>query len=129
MLDKETYRQWTAEFDPNSTFEGSWDKGSEIRFIGPDEDGKRSGMIGKIVENKPSEFISIEYFGVIENGIEDTTSDKVKGWAGSHENYTFKEENGVTNLTVELDSDDQFAEMFKEMWPKGLKKLKEISEK
>ena len=29
----ETYQQWTSEFNPTSTYEGSWEKGAKIYFI------------------------------------------------------------------------------------------------
>jgi hypothetical protein len=47
---KSTYEQWTALFNPTSTYEGSWDKGSKILFVGVDEKGERGGMVSKIVE-------------------------------------------------------------------------------
>ncbi|MEZ5056262.1 MAG: hypothetical protein R2879_04420 [Saprospiraceae bacterium] len=28
LNNKKTYEQWTAEFNPTSTFEGNWEKGS-----------------------------------------------------------------------------------------------------
>ena len=36
----------------------------------------------------------------MKDGVEDTTSDKVKEWSGAQENYTIKEEGGKTLLTV-----------------------------
>lgn len=30
---KSTYEKWTSLFNPTSTYEGSWDKGSKILFI------------------------------------------------------------------------------------------------
>lgn len=131
MLSDATYREWTKVFNPNggSYFEGSWDEGSKIRFIGPDENGKLGGMLSRIEVNKPYEFISIEHLGQIADGVEDTTSDEIKGWIGAHENYTFTEENGVTTVKVDLDTVDEFKDMFEKAWPKGLQKLKELSEK
>ena len=38
--DKLTYEQWTALFNPTSTYEGSWIKGSKMLFIGIDEKGE-----------------------------------------------------------------------------------------
>jgi hypothetical protein len=32
MLDEKHYREWTAEFNPTSHYEGSWSKGAKIRF-------------------------------------------------------------------------------------------------
>ena len=31
---KSTYEAWTALFNPTSTFEGSWNKGNKILFLG-----------------------------------------------------------------------------------------------
>jgi hypothetical protein len=37
------------------------------------------------------------------NGVEDTSSSKVKEWAGAHENYTLKKVNGKTELAIDMD--------------------------
>jgi len=60
MIDENHYREWTAEFNPTSHFKGSWEKGAKIVFIGTDQDGNVGGMIGKIKENIPNRFLSIE---------------------------------------------------------------------
>lgn len=128
MFNKDTYSVWTEAFSPGSRYEGSWDKGSKILFLGPGEKGDM-GMVSRIKENRPYEYVSIEHIGVIENGVEDTTSDSVKQWAGALENYTFKEFNGKTEVLVDMDSNDEYAEMFQGMWPRALDKLKELAEK
>lgn len=132
MLGNETYREWTSAFMPGSTYEGSWEKGSNIRFVAANEDGKVSGMAGKIVENIPYEYISIEQLGEIIDGEIDTTSESAKQWIGAHENYTFSETGGVTTLAIDLEGDNvssEMLEMFDGMWPKALEKLKEIAER
>lgn len=128
MLDKETYNQWTEPFSPGSHYEGSWDKGSKILFLGPGEKGLM-GMVSRIKDNQPYKFISIEHVGVVNNGIEDTSSEEVKKWAGALENYTFSESSGITEVVIDTDSNEEYAEMFSQMWPKALDKLKEIAEK
>lgn len=128
MLGRETYREWTKVFSPGSDYSGSWDQGSEIRFIGSDGGGG-SGMLARIKENRPYEFISIEHYGMIENGVVDTTSDKVKAWAGAHENYTFVERDGGTEVLVDMDVEDQYAQMFDDMWPRAMQTLKELAER
>ena len=129
MLDDATYRVWTEAFSSGSHYVGSWSKGSKILFLGPDPNtGKLGGMISRIAENRLHEFISIEHLGMVQDGKEDTTSDAVKAWAGAHENYTFKEKNGVTEVAVDIDVTEDFKEMFEGMWPKALQKLKEIAE-
>jgi len=83
----------------------------------------------RIKENKKYEFISIEHIGIVRDGKEDTTSDAVKLWAGALENYTLRDNNGSTEIMVEMDSNEEYAEMFESMWPKALQVLKEIAEK
>lgn len=126
MLEKETYRQWTAAFDPNSSFEGSWEKGEKMKFVSI-ESG--DGMLAEIAENIPNKFLSIRHLGVIKNGVEDTTSEEVKKWTPAFENYTFIANGDSTKLEIDLDSASEYKEMFEDMWPKALAKLKEICEK
>lgn len=125
MLDDKSYREWTSAFNDGSYYEGSWEEGSKIRFLSPDG----SGMVAKIAENRPYEFISIEMIGFVQNGVEDTESEGAKAMAGAHENYTFSESDGVTTVDVDMDTSEEYRTMFEESWPKGLKKLKELCEK
>ena len=78
MLGNETYKLWTDVFAPGSYFVGDWSEGSKMLFLGPNENGKLSGMVSKIKENKPYKFISIEHVGEVEDGKEKATE-----WAGS----------------------------------------------
>ncbi len=51
-------------------------------------------------------------------------------WSGqAYENYTLTPVDGGTRVDVEVDSDATYAEMFTELWPKALAKLKEIAER
>ncbi len=127
MLNEDTYRVWTEAFMPGSHYVGNWSEGSKILFLGPGEKEKMSGMVSRIKENKLHKFISIEHLGVVQDGKEDTTSGAVKAWAGALENYTFNHKDGVTEVLIEMDSDEEFTEMFKDTWPKALQKLKELS--
>lgn len=129
MLDEDTYRVWTEVFMPGSHYIGDWSKGSKILFLAPGETGELSGMVSRIKENRLYEYLSIEHFGVVQNGKEDTSSEAVKQWAGALENYTFKEKEGRTEVLVDLDTADEYKEMFQGIWPKALQKLKELAEK
>ncbi len=128
MLEDKTYRIWTEEFTPSSHYIGNWNQGSKILFLGPSNDGKLAGMVSRIKENKLHKYISIEHLGEVHDGVEDTTSDRVKVWAGALENYTFIDKNGKTELVVDMDINEEFVEMFEGMWPKALKKLKSLCE-
>ena len=130
MLQDATYRKWTRAFNPNgSWFEGDWRQGSTIRFVGSGQHGERMGMVSRIKESRPPECISIEHLGFIHDGQEDTTSDEVKKWLPAFENYSFNERNGVTEVVVDVDTDDDHQAMFEEMWPKALQDLKELAER
>jgi hypothetical protein len=129
MLDDKTYRQWTEPFAKGSYFEGTWETGSDMRFLAPSDTGTIGGMLSHIKESRPFEFVSIEHRGIVTDGVEDTTSEKVKGWIGALENYTLKETDGKTELSVDIDVTEEMVEDFSGMWPEGLQKLKEIAEK
>ncbi len=129
MLDDKTYRIWTEAFGQGCHYVGDWNKGSKILFLAPSENGMMSGMVSRIAESRPYEYVSIEHLGVVQDGNEDTSSEAVKGWAGAHENYTLTEKNGGTEVLVEIDTVDEYKQMFEEMWPRAVQKLKELAEK
>jgi hypothetical protein len=126
LWNKPTYEAWTSAFSEGSTVKtDNWKKGSKVLFL----DGQGSGMVSQVDENIPYSFMSFRHLGEVKDGVEDTTSEKVAGWAGVTENYTLKEDNGKTEVLVEMDINDEFAEMFKNIWPKALNNLKELAEK
>ncbi|MES2478325.1 MAG: SRPBCC family protein [Bacteroidota bacterium] len=129
MTEEKSYNEWTAMFNETSRFEGSWGKGSKIHFLGTDNEGKTGGMVSRIKENIPNQFISIEHLGEIKDGIEIMSGSGVEAWAGSLENYSFVDNNGATLLKVDLDSNAEFKDYFEGIWPKALEKLKEICER
>jgi len=128
ISDKSTYEKWTALFNPTSTYEGNWNKGEKILFVGTDENGEKGGMVSEIVDNTPNQFVSIRHYGILKEGKEITTGEEVEKWAGGFENYTFSESYGITLVLVELDSVDEFGDYFGQIYPKALDKLKEICE-
>lgn len=130
MLGKETYEEWTKPFNPTSRFEGDWSEGSKIVFLGTDKDGNNEGgMVSRVAKNIPYEYISIEHLGIVENGVEDTTSEKATSWAPAFENYTFTEKDGGTEVKVDMEIEEKYKAEFEEMWPKALQALKELAEK
>lgn len=124
----ETYEQWTSEFNPTSTYEGNWEKGSKMYFIGTDEQGNRGGMVSEIADIIPAKFVSIRHYGMLDGDTEITEGEQVEKWAGGLENYSFHETNGVTTVTVEMDSTEEYIDFFNTVWPRALDTLKHISE-
>ncbi|MDR5589309.1 SRPBCC domain-containing protein [Christiangramia sp. SM2212] len=122
MLDKEHYRKWTAEFNPTSHYEGTWEEGSKILFLGETEDGEKAGMQSEIAKMEPAKFISIRHLGMLEKGKETRFEQEL------YENYYFEQKNGSTLLKVEMDTEDDWLDYFGKTWPKALQKLKEVCE-
>lgn len=120
-----SYRQWTAVFAEGSRVETTWEKGSKVLFLG----NSNEGMVARIADKVPNEYMSFQHLGEVNNGVEDVTSDKVKAWAGAFENYTLTNVNGKTELLVDMDLADEFKDYFTKTWPQALEKVKELSEK
>jgi hypothetical protein len=125
MLAPETFPQWTSAFMEGSYYQGSWERGEDIRFLAPDG----SGMMAVIAENRPYEFVSIKHLGFIEKGVADTESEAVRSWAPAYENYTLSDSGGSTRVEVDMDVTEEFEQHMSEAWPRALESLKEISEK
>ena len=128
ITNKSTYEQWTAVFNPTSTYDGNWIKGSKILFVGTDEKGDKGGMVSEVAENIPNQFVSIRHYGILEADKEITEGAEVEKWAGGFENYTFEDDNGITQLIVHLDTTEDFVDYMNQTYPKALEKLKEICE-
>ena len=129
ISDKSTYEQWTASFNPTSSYEGSWTKGSKMLFVGVDEKGEKGGMVSEVADVVPNQFVSIRHYGLVKGNEEITSGPDVEKWANGHENYTFEENNGSTTVTVDLDTTEDFVDYMNDNYPKALGILKEISEK
>lgn len=129
MLDDEYFKQWSSEFNPDSFFKGSWQKGEKILFLGTDKDGIQGGMVSLIRENIPGKIVSIQHIGIVNDGKEIVSGPEIQGWAGAMENYYFSETNGRTLLSVDMDVNHQFKDYFLEAWPRALAKLKMLCEK
>ncbi|MEC4049828.1 SRPBCC domain-containing protein [Flavobacterium sp. SUN046] len=128
ISNKSTYEQWVSVFNPTSTYEGSWDKGSKILFLGLDENGEKGGMVSRIIENNLYQFLSIQHYGLFMGNKEITEGPEVEKWANGLENYTFEENNGTTTITVDLQITEDLIDYMNETFPKALDNLKKICE-
>lgn len=132
MLGDTGYRSWTRVFSEGSFFRGEWKTGAKMLFLAPfppeGNEGSESGMVSRIKEAVPHSHVKIEHLGMVANGVEDTTSEKVKPWAGAEENYFFKEHTEGTELRIETDMDEQHVEFFERVWPQALATLKQNCE-
>ncbi len=125
LWSKDSYQQWTSVFAEGSTVEtDGWKKGSKVLFL----DGKGQGMVSRVADNRPNEFMSFEHLGVVKDGVEDTNKEG-KEWAGALENYSLKTQEGKTELVVDMDIAEEYKDYFNTTWPKALEKIKELAEK
>lgn len=130
IVDDKKYREWTSVFQEGSHFEGGWNEGDKIQFLTLNEKGEKEGMFSEIAESKKYSFISIRHLGNISGGKEDTTSEVAKKWVPAYENYTLTPEGDNTKFEVNMvNVDDAFYDMFKDVWPKALEKLKQVVER
>ncbi len=120
----ETYRAWTSVFSAGSRAITDWKKGSKVLFT----DGSGSGMVSRIDDLIPNEFMSFQHLGELKDGVEDTASERVLQWAGGRENYTLNKVGDTTELVADLDMPDEFKDYFTGTFPKALAKVKELSE-
>jgi hypothetical protein len=125
MLGADGYKAWTSAFCEGSHFVGSWDEGSKIQFLAPSGDG----MTAVIAESKPYEHVSIRHLGEVSQGVEDTTSDKVRAWAPAYENYTLADAAGATTLTVSLETVPAYEQYMLDTFPKALDLLRDLCER
>jgi len=129
LNNKSTYEQWTAMFNPTSTYEGNWEKGSKMLFVGIDEKGNKGGMVSEIADNVLNQYVSIRHYGLVQANVEITSGPEAEKWATGFENYTFQEKDGVTDLAIELVGlNEDLTGYMNDAWPKALAKLKEICE-
>lgn len=124
LFSRETYPRWTAAFMEGSTFEGSWEQGSRMRF----HDGSGNGMVAEIAENRRPDFLSIKHLGTVNSGVEDTDSEEVRRWTPAFETYTLAESGGTTELTIHVDVPDEWRHLMEEAWPMALAAVKALSE-
>ena len=126
LWDDRTYREWTSAFMEGSYAESDWKEGSKIHFLDPNGEG----MYSTIAKKTENEFMSFKHIGSVKDGKEQPLDAETKKWSGATENYTLKDHNGTTTLTVELDTSGlEWENMLKEAFPKALDKVKELAEK
>lgn len=127
LWNETTYAQWTSAFNPKggSRMESDWKVGGKTLFL---DASSNNGMISTIkTKNEPYEIV-FEHQGEVIEGKEDTTSERVKSWAGSLEEYHLSESNGTTTLTASVQTAEEWEGMLSNGFTKGLEVLKSLSE-
>jgi len=124
MLSPEGYAQWTALFNPQgSWFEGSWEGGSHIRFVGPNEHGVLCGIKATVAQRIDYHSLTLKDLCYYE-GDHDSEI-----WENGYERYTLHPSGSETHILVEAHVPSQVAEYMSSIWPRALARLKVICEK
>lgn len=123
LTDKFT-RNWYAEFSEGSHAETDWKVGSKAIFT----DNSKCGLIGTVLINVPFEIISLEFQGMITDGVEDYDSKVARDIKGGRETYRLAEEIGQTVLSIECDMGEDVFDSMSSAWERALQKIKTIAE-
>ena len=126
LWNETTYSQWTKPFNPEggSTVQSDWKVGGKTLFL----DMNGSGMVSTIKsKNEPYEIV-FEHLGEVVDGHEDISSEKVKSWAGSLEEYHLSESNGITTLKGSVQTGEEWEGMMTNGFTKGFEIVKELAE-
>lgn len=124
LLNDATYRQWTAVFSEGSYYKGEMKQGSPIQFLTPEG----SGMYGKVIFYSPHSNVVFQHIGEVKNFEPQPVDDATEKWSGAYENYTLTESGNTTTLIAEIDINPEHVSYFNDTFPKGLEKIKELSE-
>jgi hypothetical protein len=124
LWNKEHYEKWTAAFSEGSHAVSDWKEGSKILFL----DGEGQGMFSIIDKKIPSRQMSFKHLGVVIKGVEQPADEKTKDWSGAKENYYLSDRNGGTELKVEMDTVEEHAQYFRDVFPKALEIVKQAAE-
>ena len=117
-------RTWYREFSEGTHADTDWTTGSKAIFT----DNSNSGLIGKVIANNPYEHLSLEYQGVITDGVEDYTSRDALFVKGGLETYRLSEKMGTTTLSIECDMGEDLFQPMSQAWDKALQEIKRLSE-
>ncbi|MEG1024488.1 MAG: SRPBCC domain-containing protein [Flavobacterium sp.] len=125
LWNEETYKKWTSVFCEGSHTISNWNEGDKIHFMSPNGEGMYS-----IIETKTqNEYMAFKHLGEIKNFEEQPLDEETKKWTGAMETYRLIPEEEFTTLIAQVDVVEKYLDYFKETFPNGLEKVKELSEK
>ena len=125
LWDDETYRKWTSAFCGESYAESNWNEGDKIYFFG----GSSGDGMNSLIETKiPNEYMAFKHIGEIKDFKEQPLNEETKKWSGAMETYRLIPDDEFTDLIARTDSVEKFVDYFKDVFPRGLEVVKQLSE-
>lgn len=126
LMGNDNNKEWLHVSWPGTYSEGIWNEGENIRFLSGEG---QDGTLMNLVEYRPYSHSFGRHIAVINaDGTEDRTSEMAKLWIGSTEDTILTEKNGITTVTIEMQTPPEWESMFNDGWPNALEKLKEVAE-
>lgn len=123
LWEDETYKTWTAVFCEGSHTVSDWNQGDKIHFLSPGGEGMYS-----IIETKsPNEYMAFKHLGEIKDFKEQPIDDTIE-WSGAMETYRLTADDEFVDLIAQIDVAENFIDYYKDVFPKGLEIVKELSE-
>ncbi|HEY0908509.1 MAG TPA: SRPBCC domain-containing protein [Candidatus Paceibacterota bacterium] len=122
LWDDKTFRDWANNIDPGMSLSGKLEKGAKVRFVGGDPKYGVTSLVENLV---PNELVTFRHLA---DAAEGDKPEREHEWTGGQETYSLSEQNGITTLTIVLDTPPEQVENFKERLPKVLARIKELSE-
>ncbi|WP_417429484.1 SRPBCC domain-containing protein [Halpernia sp.] len=125
LWDEETYKVWTQFFSKDSVMKTDWKIGGKTYFL----DQKGNGMVSTISTLKKPFEIVFRHLGWVENNVETTKTKEVEEWSGMEEKYFLSERECFTHLKVIVHSPNEYHDMMKTSFTRGLEMVKMLSER
>lgn len=124
LWEDETYKKWTSVFCEGSYTVSDWNEGDKIHFMSPNGEGMNSVIEKKI----PNEYMAFKHIGEIKDFKEQPLDEETKKWSGAMETYRLIPNGEFTDLVAKVDAGEKFVDYFKDVFPKGLEVVKQLSE-
>jgi len=125
ILDEAKYKEWVKAFSGDPQFIGEWQEGAEVTFFDPN----CGGTVAIVDELKPYSLINVRHIATLTKELKrETTGPETEKWIGTKEIYMLDEIDDKTTLKIEMQTHQDFAEMFNNAWPQALADIKRLAE-
>lgn len=123
LWEDETFRDWASVIDEGTYMVGELKEGNEVQFMSSVNGYGVTSLVEKLV---PNEFM---LFRQMADTKDSGTQEREKEWTGGSESYSLTENDGITTLTSSIDVPPGLEEVFKNVYPKALERVKTLAEK
>lgn len=125
LWELENYKKWTSVFCDGSYYStDDFSQGNKIHLLAPNGGGMYS-ILEKIVENK---ILVFKHLGELKNFEEQAIDENAQGWTNALESYELKQIGNKIELTVQVETAEEYVAHMNKTFPLALKELKILAE-